>query len=270
MVSPLLLLLARSAPVLPPLSGGFNTPPPPIAAPVMVRTEDLAVPPGASLRAATMEALPVQPRRPVHVPIACMVYGRWGMPLSCYPAAIIGAPSSWSEYVERGRGYLASARYDLTAAAVTRAYSSRLRPDPAPSDAAPWKLVVLDELIAPGDAVVQPAPSDQLAAAEIRFEEKPDAELLAALYPAAAMRAAVASRVTIVCRIQHDRRLFCRRPGLSPTAMPSAADGSDLATFFLLASYQAASLMRIAPKTVKGEKVVGRDLVLNFQWKMPD
>ena len=39
---------------------------------------------------------------------------------------------------------------------------------------------------------------------------------------------------------------------------------------FIFASFQATSLMRVAPKTMKGEKVVGRDLLLSFQWKMPD
>jgi hypothetical protein len=270
MVSPLLLLLARSAAVLPPASGTFNTPPPPITAPVAVRTEDLAVPPGASLRAATMEGLVVQPRKPVHIPIACMVLDRWGMPLTCYPADIIGAPSSWSEFFERGRREPSTARSELTAVALIRAYSSRLRPNPNPSDAAPWRLVVLDQLISPEDAAPQPAPADQLTAIDIKFEERPSAEILAALYPAAAMRAGAASRVTIICRIQRDRRLFCRRPPLLPVTAFGVTNRPDLNAAFIYASFQAASLMRIAPKTLKSEKTVGRDLLLNFQWKMPD
>jgi len=269
-VSALLLFLARTAALLPPASGTFNTPPPPIAAPVAVRSEDLAVPPGASLRAATMEGLAVQPRKPVHIPIACMVLGRWGMPLTCFPAEIIGAPSSWSEFFDRGRSVPANARSELTAVALIRAYASRLRPDVNPSEVTPWKLVVLDQLISPEDAVAQPAPADQLTATEIRYEEKPSAEILAALYPAAAMRAGVASRVTIICRIRHDRRLLCRRPPLLPVTALGVSNRPDLNAAFIYASFQAASLMRIAAKTMKGEKTVGRDLVLNFQWKMPD
>jgi hypothetical protein len=217
-----------------------------------------------------MEGLAVQPRKPVHIPVACMVHDRWGMPLTCYPAEIIGAPSSWSEFFERGRRVPSNTRSELMAAALTRAYSSRLKPDPNPSDTVPWKLVVLDQLISPEDAVPQPAPADQLAAVDIKFEERPSAEILAALYPAAAMRARVASRVAIICRIQRDRRLFCRRPPLLPVTALGVTNRPDLNAAFIYASFQAASLMRIAPRTVKGEKTVGRDLLLNFQWKMPD
>ena len=228
------------------------------------------MPPGDSLRAATMEGLAVQPRKPVRVPIACMVLGRSGTPLNCYPAETIGAPSSWIEFFERGRRVPGNARSELTAVAITRALSSRLRADPNASDAAPWRLVVLEQLISPADAVAQPAPADQLYPTEIRYEERPSAETLGALYPASAMRAKVASRTTIICRIQRDRRLLCRRPGLLPLAVPGVSNRPDLNAAFLFASFQAASLMRIAPKTLKGEKTVGRDLVLSFQWKMPD
>ncbi len=247
-----------------------------IGGPVKVGKSDIILPVGDSLRAAAWENLIEKPTAPRHVGLACLVIANEGTPVSCVPAtpklkaANIG---QWNALVD---AYSASApptptpERSLNEIATLRVLNSRVRPERGSKGKTNWKVMIFDEVFAPTDARPHPPAGEALPMSAVTLTKSFDPDILRMLYPLAAERYRVAARVTITCHIEPTLTLLCREPGKIEAEQGEAGEGAAMIyTSLVLASYQAASTIRLAPKAKDGSDVVGKDLTMSFRWALP-
>jgi hypothetical protein len=249
----------------------------PVAPPMEIKSEDLRIAPAPSVLAATLGYLRAVPSAPIHQRLTCVVDAHNGTPLNCFPAEIVGTPLTWQQFFVRTDSYLAKpasgnqAEEDaqrLLTAATDRVLNSRVRRDPSVPDTDSARLMTFNIALSAADAHPAPAFQDPLRFGDIGLETPIDGDLMQDLFPPAAMINQSAARVTITCQIETNRKLFC---AASANVEPLSAKPIErwLDRYFILASYQAASSVTVAPKGVDGSDVIGKSVALTFRWQMP-
>jgi hypothetical protein len=234
------------------------------------------LPLGESLRAATWENLLEKPAAPRHVGLVCLVMADEGTPVSCLPAT---AKLKAANLAEWNALFDADAAAALTAPAgernlieiaMLRVLNTRLRPERGGKGKTSWKLKIFDEVFSPSDDRPRPPAGEVLAMNAVTLEKNFDPDILRMLYPMVAQRYRMAARVTITCHIQPTLTLLCRNPGKIDAEQGQPPDNAQpIYTALVLASYQAASTIRLAPKAKDGRDVAGKDLTLSFRWALP-
>ena len=288
------LILALSAQLLAAVQqtgASPDRPPPPIAVPappiegyttqalpppVDVRAEDFSIPPSTSVLAATFATLRDPPANAVSIKLTCAVNAREGVPIVCFPADAVGAPTTLADFHRRGAAFLVSPpgiteaderSQQLFEAATDRILSTRLHKDLTASENPPTRFRTFEVVFSPDDAMsVDKNSAAPLAISDIRFEKGFDAGLLQDLYPPPAMLSQISAQVALTCRIRADRTLFC---GDDATVEPRSGGTIEpwLKRHFLLATYQAAATVRVAAKTTKGAEAAGQSVKLVLVWQ---
>jgi hypothetical protein len=242
-----------------------------LPAPVDADAYGVVLPPSAALRSGTAAELPSPPVAPRRVDLICSIRVEFGAPDECLPAETSLAGLDETEFTRAGRAFredLRKAEADpIVRAALTRIMLMRLRADrPRTGETV---LVRFSETIAARDLVPDPAPAERIDRESLQFEPLPP-ELTNSLFPVRALRNERQARVTMICRIGGDQRLQCRggtvtMPGFRPEFDSPQAE-AEMERDFLMASYQLSSLLRVAPTTIDGRQVAGRDVEYSVSW----
>lgn len=243
-----------------------------------VKDEEWRIKASRSLLAATYNAIVEPPKEMVTVDLTCLVIKSEGVPLSCLPAAALKNPKTWAEYKVQEHQFMMALPTALAEEARTLSYmtaaadrilSSRLHPDPAAHFDAPPELINFSVEISPTDALPDlPLPVNMITQRDVKLENDLNSGLFVTLYPSIMLFSGTEARVVIVCNVLADRTLSCQRsPRVTILSGPSPDEA--LWRYFRYASYQAASTIKLQPKTITGADVVGQTLVMNFRWQRP-
>lgn len=238
-----------------------------LAAPVAADAGMILYAPSRSLRSATAAAETGLPATAVTLRFQCLVEA--GIPQHCI--LLEGAAQPALRRTEFDRRLAAQALSSAARVALARIQFTRIRStEPAPDPVAKSVTVtpmLFTETVSAADVLKPGAPAGVIAANDMEMDERPDAALLAAYYPALALKENVEVRMKALCRIGADRKLFCR------DAQPTASDPKltpDLTRLFELATYQVLDGIRLAPLSKKGDPVVGRDIEVRIGFVLPE
>ncbi len=246
-----------------------------------VTSGDLIIGAGEAVRAATWDTLSNPPSEPTQVHLACLVPPALGIPGHCLPASLLSPRSkkaNWTELLRQAdiaaRSYSA-AQMEIENAARERISTFRLKTDP--SKGSNFEIRIFNLTVSPADALPRYTPGDTLPLEDVGLSQPMEGKLVSALYPPLPLRYDISGRVTVNCRIKEDRTLLCRDPGnvqlLTPIPAELALEKNDLARIversFLLATYQAASTVKVNAADKDGNDAIGRDLTFILAWRPP-
>lgn len=240
-----------------------------LAAPVAADAATILYAPSRSLKSATAEAETGLPASPVTLRFQCMVEAGTGTPQSCILLDGAAQPAlRRSEYDRRltGQTLAPAARVAIARIRFTRVRPTEAAPDPA-AKTVTLTPMLFTETVSTSDVLKPAAPVGVIGSNDMEMDERPDAALLTAYYPAQALRENVEVRMKALCRIGADRKLFCR--GAEPTVSDPKLT-PDLTRQFELATYQVLDGIRLAPLSKKGDPVVGRDIEVRIGFVLPE
>lgn len=229
----------------------------------------IAKPAGRSVKSATAPLTQTSSSRSFE--FVCAVWSH-AVPSNCIPASSTRVPLDWHEFERASVAYEAELEGPggdkVAQAALDRALVTSLASDlKQPKErGALYRFTVT---VAASDRVELSAPLGELTAKDVVFEARPDSDLLVSLFPSHAERSGIGVTVRAMCRVEADRSLMCREGEIvSPPPSDSAWDAT-MARRFVLATYQAMSAFRLAPKAATGADVVGYDLPMAIRWLLP-
>lgn len=240
-----------------------------------LQNSDLAIPVSASVRAATWDAMANKPREAVRLRVACIVIADFGMPGFCVPASQIADTEKTVDWIKVSDAAQAWARtanqteLSVIQTVVSRVQTARFKPERVGDSM--FTVRLFEDVVGPEDEKPAFATGQVLGLADVTLVRPLDPATIRWLYPAPALRAGVAARVTMTCNIQSDLKLLCRDAGqihLMPDMQAPSAE--MLAPMFRMATYQLASILQLQPKARDGQDVAARQLQLTIDWRMPD
>jgi hypothetical protein len=243
--------------------------------PVAASPAEILLAPSAALRSATVGRPGGSPGEPAIVRIVCAVRPSRGFPERCMLLAPTSLPATWPDFRREADAFartMASPAADPVArAALERVRLIRLRPRPAAGSDI-LRAVIFTETIQASDFLPPPAAAaERLRQDDLTMVARGDTGLLTSLYPLQALRNHRPARVAMTCRIGGDHFLLCADGTVTMAPDPSsdAERDADMARQFLLASIQAASLTRVAPRTRDGRDTIGRIVEISMGWTVP-
>jgi hypothetical protein len=249
--------------LLAPILAGLQTAP---ATPPTAEASTIVYAPSRSLRSATAAAATGLPATPVTIRFECLVLDS-GAPVRCLPLEGGAKPTpSVDEFEKR---YIAWPRVSAiapVAVALQRVLFTRVRPLVEPGKNAPPVLMLFSDTVSAGDVVTLGKSGGDLAIGDIEMDERPDAAVLTAYYPPAAIREGISARTSATCRVMPDRKLFCR----NAAAGPDSSITPDMAADFANATYQVLDSIRLSPLSKAGDPVVGRDVEMRISFVLPN
>ncbi|MES2445035.1 MAG: hypothetical protein V4574_19590 [Pseudomonadota bacterium] len=225
--------------------------------------------PSRSLRSASAAAAAGLPASPVTVRLQCTVATDTGTPESCIPLDAGAKPvTSRAELARRAAAWESGAASAAPAVTVAlqRVMLTRIRPTAEAGKPPVPVQMLFTETVGASDVVKLGASSGTIESRDLEMDERPDAAVLEAYYPAAALRAGIQARIRATCRVMPDRKLFCRDAEL---VSPDAAITPAIAAEFRNATYQVFDAVRLAPLSKKGDPVVGRDVDMRISFVLP-
>lgn len=234
--------------------------------PVKADSASILYAPSRSLRSATAAAADL-PAAPVTVQFECLVSTDTGTPDHCFPLESGAKPATTAAEAEkRAAAWPRGAASPAVSVALQRVLFTRVRPSAEPGKPTPPVLTMFSETVSAGDVTTLGKSLGTMSASDIEMDERPDANVLAAYYPAAALHAGIAARVGASCRVMPDRKLFCHDADLI------GADSSitpEMGSDFRNAAYQVLDAIRLAPLSKTGDPVVGRDVDMRISFVVP-
>lgn len=252
-ILPLLLALVQAAP--------------PAAEPAVADSSNVVYAPSASLRSATATGVAGLPAAPVTVRFECLVVADTGAPARCFPLEGAAKPATTvADFEKRAAAWPKASASPAVAVALQRVLFTRVRPFAVADKPTPPALMLFSDTVKAGDAVTLSDPSGTFASSDLELDERPDALIMAAYYPPAALRASVGTRVKALCRILPSRKLFCRDASLLES---DSGITPEMSAEFINATYQVFDALRLSPLSKAGEPVVGRDVEMRISFVMP-
>jgi hypothetical protein len=240
-----------------------------LSPPTTLAAAQIAKPAGRSVKSATAPLTQAGSSRSFE--FVCAVWSH-AVPSNCIPASSTPAPLDWREFEQASKAYEAELEGPggdkVAQAALDRALATSLAPDlrQGGDKGALYRFTVT---VAASDRVELSASRGDLTAKDVVFETRPDSELLLSLFPSHALRSGVGVTVRAICRVEADRSLMCREGQVAAPLPTNSAWDATMARRFVLATYQAMSAFRLAPKTTAGADVVGYDLPMALRWTLP-
>jgi hypothetical protein len=238
------------------------------ADPVKADSSNILYGPSRSLRSASAAAVAGLPAAPVAVQFECSVGTDSGAAERCLPIENgAKAAVTMAEFEKRAAAWQAGSASPAVSVALQRVLFTRVRPIAEPGKPAPPPVLMLfTEHVSAADAVTFGKAEDTIEASNLEMDERPDAAVMIAYYPATALRAGIGARTKAVCRVMPDRKLFCRNAELIG---PDAAITPDMASDFRNATYQVFDAIRLSPLTKTGDPVVGREVEMRISFVVP-
>jgi hypothetical protein len=240
-----------------------------LPAPVVAGAGDVAIPVSPAVRAATVARIPKMPAQAATVRLACDISLYSGEPRRCVPAETLPRLSTWEAFYHACDSFAAALEEPnadpLVRAAFERVRALRVQVEgiARPEDR---KLMLFTETVSAADALPPLPPAEQVKASEVTFEDSPAAAAMDRLFPETALRNEEWATVTVLCRVLADRSLLCRDGEVAPLSPVRTATGR----LFVLVTYQAMSLRKVAPLAHDGRPLVGRDIVTHVGWRIRD
>jgi hypothetical protein len=240
----------------------------------LVGPTDIRIPISDSVRAATWDELGVKPKLATHVRLACIVIRINGGAGNCIPAARLPQGQKtvdWAKALDDATQAGAGSPEELALrnAATDRIDTALLVAQPHPDTL--LEIRIFDEVISPQDVRPPFVAANTLSYRNVAFAHPLDPTLLADLYPAGAVRNSVDARVSVTCHVEPSLKLLCRDPGTFEVLNEGVARPTTYILHSLLfATYQAASTVRLEPKTKDGHDAAGQNLTITLHWKIPD
>jgi hypothetical protein len=233
---------------------------------VLASPQDIALRPGRALMAATIIRLSTPLAEDRRLRFTCAVWMPRGAPTDCLPASA-RIPRDWTKFREESLKFQASALDGVTRAALDRILFTRLKSSDQ-TDSPNHKLFIFDETVSPDDRLGELPTAEHLPADAVTIIQRPDPQVMSALYPERAVRRGLGVRVVALCRVEPDQRLLCRNAKVLGDGWPDWAD-ERMAREFEYATYQLSSEIKVADNLTDGRSSAGVDVEMSFNWAAP-
>lgn len=237
---------------------------PKISQPVEINEQDVAIPISNAIRSATLDEIDADsiPVEPVRYRFTCSVIPRSGILQNCIPADSVRPDMTTLDFAKESNAYAQKLREapksDPSLVALSRVRWVRMKPDSTAEKAAsPYKFVTITEMVSAADRLTLPLSDPPLKTSDVTFEGDLG-HAFSVLYPPQALRMMIPARVKARCRVDETRHLACRDGEVFE--LPEGSYAREIAIRdFTLATYQAASMLTVSPRTKDGGSVIGRD-----------
>lgn len=258
----LALILVQAAPLA-------GLPQPVELTPAMVRLE-----PSAPVRSAVLDGIGTVPARR-SFRFACLAGAASGEVVECIPIGGAYGPPATDPitFGQRRDAFVAKLRQSDDDKLEWAAYRlARLRQlvstGPVPAGAVQdTRHILVTETLGGADRVAfDAAAANQLDRTDIQFATTPGADEMARSYPPSAIRSGATASVTATCRVQPDRRLFCKDGRVTASSVTLAESVQEA---FVLAAYQTLWGFRVAERTKSGKPTAGGVVTLSIRFTLP-